>query len=194
MTVWNKWSHWLKVNGLKSSHDGGIQRASWTCRSQRALQQATSRGDVPNSFSHLRQAPVRVCTEWQEERLRLSMGDVAQLDGPKSHGAHRSGTANMHTIPPHVLWTGLVRFKLRLLNFHFINWNDIQLLSNSCLSHYCWETAAKPQVIARWKFIPVRNWSKYKGTAFVVVPEIQSLRSTRKVPAKIAGKDGSGHG
>lgn len=54
-------------------------------------------------ISHLRQVPVRVCTERQEERLRLSMGDVAQLDGPKSHGAHHSGTANVHTIPPRVL-------------------------------------------------------------------------------------------
>lgn len=145
-------------------------------------------------LSHLRQAPVSVCTKHQKERLRLSTGDVAQLDGPKSHGAHHSGTANMHTVPPHIHWTGLIRFILRLLDFYFTKLNDTQLLSNSCLlSHYCWETAARPQVITSSKFIPVMSWSRYKGTAFVTVPEIELLQSTRKVPTEIVGKDGSGH-
>lgn len=41
-------------------------------------------------ISNLRQATVSVHTKQQEERLRLSMGGVAQLDGPR---------AMVHTIP-----------------------------------------------------------------------------------------------
>jgi len=57
-------------------------------------------------ISHFRQAPQSVSTRRQEERWRLSMGDVAHLDGPKSHGAYHFETTDMDTLPPPIHWTG----------------------------------------------------------------------------------------
>lgn len=113
-----------------------------------ALQQATSRDNFPKSLFLIQGKRQWGFIPKQQEEGPWVMS--CSLTVPR---------ATMHTVLGPQMCVPCLLIYTRQDQWHSygdllisINWNDMQLLSNSCLlSHYCCETAARPQRHHWWR-------------------------------------------